>query len=97
MKQSDLMLSNRMIAERLCVSPRQAARLMAEMHPVNIGLGTKNKLLRVHPDELERWILAHTIQPEYGRLEIIRPKKKPYRQTAPVGKIPYRKAERRKA
>lgn len=89
------MLSNQQIAERLCISPRQAIRLMAEMHPVNIGLGTKYKLLRVHPEELEHWIQAHTVQPEYGRLEIIRPKKKPYRPTSPIGKIPYRKAERR--
>jgi hypothetical protein len=99
MKQ-EIMLTNRQIAERLCISPRQAARLMAEMHPVNIGLGAKNKLLRVHPDELERWIQAHTVQPEYGRLEIVKPpKRKHIDYTAcgltPEGKIPYRRAERR--
>lgn len=103
MKQPDPMLSNQQIAERLGISPRQAARLMAEMHPVNIGLGAKYKVLRVHPEELERWIQAHTLQPEHERLEVVRPlKKKPKRVDytthglTPEGKIPYRRAERRK-
>ena len=87
MKQPEPMLSNQQIAERLGISPRQAIRLMAEMHP----------------EELERWIQAHTVQPEYGRLEIVKPPKKKAKRIdyaacglTPEGKIPYRRAERRK-
>jgi len=101
MKQPEPMLNNQQIAVRLGVCPRQALRLMAEMRPINIGLGTKQKTLRVLPEELERWIQARTVQPEYGRLEIIKPPKRKHIDYAacgltPEGKIPYRRAERRK-
>jgi len=95
------MLTSQQIAERLGISKRQAQDLIREMRPVNVGHGTKLKTLRVLPEELERWIQAHTIQPEYGKLEIIKPPKRKHVDYAacgltPEGKIPYRRAERRK-
>lgn len=95
------LLTAQQIAERLGVCHRQALRLMAEMRSINIGRGAKMKTLRVLPEELERWIQARTVQPEYGKLEIIKPpKRKHIDYTAcgltPEGKIPYRRAERRK-
>lgn len=101
MKQPDPLLDCKQIAERLNVSTRLAYELMREMRPLNVGHG-KRKTLRVQPEELERWIQAHTVQPEYGRLEIVKPpKKRPKRvdyaasELTPEGKLPYRLAERR--
>ena len=98
---SEPMLTAQQIAERLGICPRQAIRLMAEMHPINISTGSKSKTLRVYPAEFDRWLQGRTVQPEYGRLEIVKPpKRKHIDYTAcgltPEGKIPYRRAERRK-
>lgn len=96
------MLTSQQIAERLGISKRQAQDLIREMRPVNVGHGTKLKSLRVLPEELERWIQAHTIQPEYGRLEIVKPPKRKAKhidytasELTPEGYLPYRRAERR--
>ena len=102
MKQEPL-LTAQQIAERLGVCHRQALRLMAEMRPINIGRGAKMKTLRVLPEEFERWIQARTVQPEYGKLEIVKPSKKKAKRIdytesklTPEGFLPYRRAERRK-
>lgn len=101
MKQPEPLLTSADVAARLSVSEHLARDLMRDMRPVNVGSG-KKLALRVHAGELERWMQAHTQQPECNLLAQ-KFRRKPNRVNyaelglTPDGRIPYRHDERRKA
>ena len=53
-------LNKKQLAERLGIHPKTAEKIMMEMHPVAIG-GKVRKTWRVSEENLERWMLKHTV------------------------------------
>ena len=53
-------LNKKQLAERLGIHPKTAEKLMMEMNPVAIS-GNVRKQYRVSEDNLERWMLKHTV------------------------------------
>ena len=53
-------LNKQQIAERLGIHPKTAEQIMLEMNPVAIS-GNVRKRYRVSEENLERWMLKHSI------------------------------------
>lgn len=53
-------LNKKQLAERLGIHPKTAEKIMLEMHPVAIS-GTVRKRWRVSEENVEKWMLKHTV------------------------------------